>query len=85
MQEAYLLFKSQSAPEDRLELFRRWIEDAQTLQLKAQEQAQAQAMAAQADAAAAQAQVVAAQAPTATPPEAAQEALVAPAGPIAPE
>jgi hypothetical protein len=31
MQQAYLLYKSQGAPEERLELFRRWIEDAQTL------------------------------------------------------
>lgn len=31
MQQAYLLYKSQGAPETRLELFRRWIEDAAAL------------------------------------------------------
>lgn len=31
MQQAYLLFRSQGAPEARLELFRRWIEDANAL------------------------------------------------------
>lgn len=35
MQQAYLLFKSQGAPEERLELFRRWIEDARGLLEKA--------------------------------------------------
>jgi len=43
MQQAYLLYKSQSAPDSRLELFRRWIEDANTLLKKAQQElAQAQ-------------------------------------------
>lgn len=38
MQQAYLMYKDSNAPEDRLELFRRWIEDAQTLLTKAQQQ-----------------------------------------------
>lgn len=43
MQQAYLLYKSQGAPETRLELFRRWIEDADSLIKRAeQEAAQAQ-------------------------------------------
>lgn len=45
MQQAYLLFKSQGAPEENLELFRRWVEDAQALQEGAVQQAQAQALA----------------------------------------
>ena len=40
MQQAYLLYRSQNAPEERLELFRRWIEDAAALLKKAQEPAQ---------------------------------------------
>jgi hypothetical protein len=56
MQKAYLLFKSQGASDDRLELFRRWIEDAKVLQdraiadmqrMQAQASAAAQAAAAQ--------------------------------------
>ena len=43
MQDAYLLFRSQGAPESRLELFRRWIEDARALQNRAAVEAQAQA------------------------------------------
>lgn len=31
MQQAYLLYRVQNAPEERLDLFRRWIEDAQEL------------------------------------------------------
>ena len=31
MQQAYLLYRTQNAPEERLDLFRRWIEDAQEL------------------------------------------------------
>jgi hypothetical protein len=31
MQQAYLMYRSQNAPEDRLELFRRWISDAESL------------------------------------------------------
>ena len=31
MQQAYLLYRTQNAPEERLELFRRWIEDANEL------------------------------------------------------
>jgi hypothetical protein len=48
MQDAYLLFKSQGAPENRLELFRRWIEDAKTMMDKAAQEAQAQQLQAQA-------------------------------------
>ncbi len=39
MQQAYLLYRSQSAPESKLELFRRWIEDASALLKKAEEPA----------------------------------------------
>lgn len=35
MQQAYLMYRSQGAPEDRLELFRRWMEDANDLLEKA--------------------------------------------------
>lgn len=35
MQQAYLLYRSQGAPDERLELFRRWIEDAAALLTKA--------------------------------------------------
>lgn len=35
MQQAYLLYKSMNAPEEKLEMFRRWIEDAATLLKKA--------------------------------------------------
>lgn len=35
MQQAYLFYRSQGAPEERLELFRRWIEDAQGMINKA--------------------------------------------------
>lgn len=38
MQQAYLLYRSQGAPEARLELFRRWIQDADTLLKKAQQE-----------------------------------------------
>lgn len=44
MQQAYLHFKSQGAPEERLELFRRWIEDAKALMDKAQLEVQKQQM-----------------------------------------
>jgi hypothetical protein len=59
MQQAYLMYKNANAPEERLELFRRWIEDAQSImknaqmaieqeqmqaQLAAQQQAQLQAI-----------------------------------------
>lgn len=47
MQQAYLMFKTAGAPDERLELFRRWIEDAQGMMQNAQqklmEQQQAQA------------------------------------------
>lgn len=68
MQDAYLFYKQQDAPEETLELFRRWIEDARALQERAAEQAQAQALKAQA----ATGQVVAEQ-----NPEAAEMAQVA--------
>jgi len=35
MQQAYLLYRTQNAPESRLELFRRWIEDANELVARA--------------------------------------------------
>ena len=35
MQQAYLLYRTQNAPEERLDLFRRWIEDAQELLTRA--------------------------------------------------
>ncbi len=38
MQQAYLYYRSQNAPESRLELFRRWIEDASALLKKAEPQ-----------------------------------------------
>lgn len=47
IQQAYLMYKNSNAPEERLELLRRWIEDAQSLLQNAQQQLQAQAMAAQ--------------------------------------
>lgn len=47
MQQAYLLFKSQNAPETRLDLFRRWIEDAKAMMDKANLEVQAQQMQAQ--------------------------------------
>lgn len=40
MQKAYLFYKSQGAPDQRLELLRRWIEDADGLIKKAQMEAQ---------------------------------------------
>lgn len=51
MQQAYLMYRMGNAPEERLELFRRWIEDAQSLMANAVQQAQAQALEAQAAAA----------------------------------
>lgn len=47
MQQAYLLYRSQGAPDERLELFRRWIEDANALLKKAQEEIVAAQQAAQ--------------------------------------
>jgi len=38
-QQAYLMFKVQGAPEDRLELLRQFMEDAQNLLMRAQEKA----------------------------------------------
>lgn len=49
MQQAYLLYRSQGAPDERLELFRRWMSDAKALVDKASAEAQTQqAMAQQA-------------------------------------
>lgn len=36
MQQAYLMYKNANAPDERLELFRRWIEDAQSIMSNAQ-------------------------------------------------
>jgi hypothetical protein len=47
MQQAYLMYKNADAPEERLELFRRWIEDAQSLMNNAQLQVQMQQQQAQ--------------------------------------
>lgn len=44
MQKAYLLFRSQKAPEEKLELIRRWIEDAYALMNRALVQGQRQQM-----------------------------------------
>jgi len=44
VQQAYLMYKMQNAPEDRLELLRRYMEDAQGLIIKAQTATQAQQM-----------------------------------------
>jgi hypothetical protein len=51
MQQAYLMYKGAGAPDEVLELFRRWIEDAQSLMQQAQQQliAEQQAMAASAE------------------------------------
>lgn len=45
MQQAYLMYRSQNLPEERLELFRRWIEDAQGLLQNAMQEQQAAAQA----------------------------------------
>jgi hypothetical protein len=50
MQQAYLLYRSQNAPEARLELFRRWIEDAKNLLDRAQMEVQKQEAQAQLEA-----------------------------------
>ena len=42
MQQAYLMYRSQNAPEETLELFRRWIEDANSMMQQAQNSLQAQ-------------------------------------------
>jgi len=42
MQQAYLMFKNEGAPEKRLEHLRQWMEDAQGLILKSQQQTPAQ-------------------------------------------
>jgi hypothetical protein len=44
MQKAYLYFKSQQLEEEKLELFRRWIEDAKTLMDRAEMEIQRQQM-----------------------------------------
>jgi hypothetical protein len=50
MQQAYLLFRSKGAPDAKLELFRRWIEDAKSLMDRAQMEVQKQQMQAQMEA-----------------------------------
>lgn len=47
MQQAYLLYRSQNAPEETLELFRQWMSDANNLIQKAQSEMQTQQMQAQ--------------------------------------
>ena len=39
VQQAYLMYKVQGAPQDRLELLRQYMEDAQNLLMRAQEEA----------------------------------------------
>ena len=47
MQQAYLMYRSQNAPEETLELLRQWMSDANNLIQKAQQEAQALQMQAQ--------------------------------------
>jgi len=47
MQQAYLKYRSQNAPEETLELFRQWMSDANNLIKKAQQDLQSDSMAAQ--------------------------------------
>lgn len=47
MQQAYLMYRNSDAPEERLELFRRWIEDAQSILKNAELAVQQQQMQAQ--------------------------------------
>lgn len=42
MQQAYLMYKSQGAPDDKLDLFRRWMSDADSLMKSAQQDVQQQ-------------------------------------------
>jgi hypothetical protein len=69
MQQAYLMYKNANAPDERLELFRRWIEDAQSMLQTAQQGMleQQRTDAAAAEAALAGQQALAAPAPL--PPE----------------
>lgn len=80
MQQAYLMYRSANAPEERLDLFRRWIEDAQALMSKvlADQQAQIEQQ---------KAELMAQQAPEAAPPEAAlaPEAGLPPEAELPPE
>lgn len=78
MQQAYLMYRSQNAPEETLELFRRWIEDANSMMQQAQNSLQAQQNDAQM--AQAQAQNVAA----APPPELPVNETAVGAAPAAP-
>lgn len=48
MQQAYLRYRSEGAPDEKLELFRRWIEDARALIKKAQMELQQEQLEAQA-------------------------------------
>jgi hypothetical protein len=75
LQEAYLMYRSQKAPEEKLELFRRWIDDARALQDKAaqdmvnqQAEQQAEATAQQQDTLQAEQQMQAIQEVPALPP-----------------
>lgn len=68
MQQAYLMFKNSGAPDERLELFRRWIEDAQSLLANVQQAMQNEMM--QQSAMAQQAAAPQLQEPAATPEEA---------------
>lgn len=68
MQQAYLVYRADGAPEERLELFRRWIEDANTLIKKASMEVQKEQMQMQQEAdMAAQTAAINAQAPAAEP------------------
>lgn len=87
MQKAYLLFRSQNLPEEKLELIRRWIEDASALIERAAVDAQRVQLEAQAQmesAAAQQAAINAPQAALEAPPVAPEEGVIsADAVPIA--
>lgn len=70
MQQAYLMYRSQGAPDERLELLRRWMADADALLAQANSAVQAQAAAAQQAALMSQAQVGAQAQPMANPVQA---------------
>lgn len=79
MQQAYLMYKGSNAPEERLELFRRWIEDAQTLlQRSAQQALEQQQQAASQAAALSQAAPTPAEPALEAPLEAPAEAVLPP-------
>lgn len=68
MQQAYLMYKNANAPEERLELFRRWIEDAQSI-LQQSKQKVLEQQKAEADLAAEAAQAAQLEAPIEQPAE----------------